>query len=404
MAARQRAFILADERIAETASTMVVSLRDIVACGAEERVHSMVGQHVNANARAARALARLSTVRNLATAIGGWLPLFIILGVAPWLRRQGVTTGAILGALTYVLYGLQPALETLVQGLGSTGLWLTVALGRVVEASPAPAEITGFVERQESQPRGHRLELRGVTFGYGMHAEPVIRDFDLVIPEGDHLAIIGPSGIGKSTLAGLMAGLLQPQAGEVRIGQVPLHALDVRSLARHRVLIPQEAYVFTGTLEENLTYLRHDAVQAEIDEAVDAAGLGPLVERLGGYDGEVNPSALSSGERQLIALARAYLSPAKLVVLDEATCYLDPIAESRAEQAFAHRPGTLVVIAHRVSSALRARRILLMDGAHVMLGTHKNLLATSPLYRDLVGHWESTDPPASPSQAIMRTT
>jgi ATP-binding cassette subfamily C protein len=242
------------------------------------------------------------------------------------------------------------------------------------------------------------LELRGVTFGYGRHAEPVIRDLDLDIPDGDHVAIVGPSGIGKSTLAGLMTGLLEPQAGEVRIGEVAVRGLDIDSLAPHRVLIPQEAYVFRGTFRENFTYLRHGVPQAEVDEAVDAVGLRPLVERLGGYDTDVDPSSFSAGERQLVALTRAYLSSARLVILDEATCHLDPVAEMRAEQAFAGRPGTLVVIAHRVSSALRARRILVMDGAHVMDGTHERLIATSPLYRDLVGHWMAADQPAPTCQ------
>lgn len=395
MAARQRAFLLADERLAETASTVVAGLRDVVACGAEEQVGATVGEHVDAQARAAKALARLTTVRTLALAISGWLPLLGILAGAPWLLRRGATTGAVLGAFTYVAYGLQPALQTLIQGLGGSGLRLAVTLGRIVEVSSAPAvdEILEPAGRLQPRPRGHDLKLRSVTFGYGTHAEPVIRDLDLAISDGDHVAIVGPSGIGKSTLASLMTGLLEPQGGEVRIGDVPVRELDVHSLARHRVLIPQEAYVFTGTLRQNLTYLRHDAPQAEIDEAVDAVGLRPLIERLGGYDTEITPSTLSAGERQLVALSRAYLSPARLVVLDEATCHLDPVAEARAERAFARRPGTLVVIAHRVSSALRARRILVMDGARVMDGTHDSLLVTSPLYRDLVGHWTAADPP-----------
>ncbi len=400
MAARQRVFVLADERLAETASTVVGGLRDVVACGAEEQVRATVGEHVDAQAHAAHALARLSTVRILALAVGGWLPLLGILAGAPWLLRNGATTGAVLGAFTYVAYGLQPALETLIQGLGGSGLWLAVTLGRIVEVSSGPGEIPHATERL--QPRPHRQDLRlcGITFGYGTHAEPVIRDLDLVISDGDHVAIVGPSGIGKSTLANLMTGLLEPQTGEVRIGGVPVRELGVDSLALHRVLIPQEAYVFTGMLRENLTYLRHDVSQAEIDEAVEAMGLRPLVERVGGYNAEVDASALSAGERQLIALTRAYLSPARLVVLDEATCHLDPVAEVGAERAFARRPGTLVVIAHRVSSAIRARRILVMDGAHVLDGTHESLLAASPLYRDLVGHWTVTDPTAPLSQGI----
>ncbi|MGH8929268.1 MAG: ATP-binding cassette domain-containing protein [Egibacteraceae bacterium] len=394
MAARQRAFLLADERLAETASTVVAGLRDVFACGGEEQVGATVGEHVDAQARAAKALARLTTIQTLALAIGGWLPLLCLLAGASWLLRHGATTGAVLGAFTYVAYGLHPALHTLIQGLGGSGLRLAVTLDRIVEMSNEPAvdRVRESAERQEPQLRGHDLKLRGVTFGYGTHAEPVIRALDLTISDGDHVAIVGPSGIGKSTLAGLMTGLLEPQAGAVLIGEIPVRELDAHRRALHRVLIPQEAYVFTGTFRENLTYLRHDTPQAEIDEAVDAVRLRPLVERLGGYDTEVDPTALSAGERQLVALTRAYLSPARLVILDEATCHLDPVAEVWAEQAFARRPGTLVVIAHRVSSAMRARRILVMDGAHVMDGTHEGLLAASPLYRDLVGHWTAADP------------
>jgi ABC-type multidrug transport system fused ATPase/permease subunit len=96
---------------------------------------------------------------------------------------------------------------------------------------------------------------------------------------------------------------------------------------------------------------------------------------------------MSAGERQLIALARAYLAPARLVILDEATCHLDPRAEATAEAAFARRGGTLVVVAHRISSALRARRVLLMDGTSVLLGSHDELVHAAPLYADLVGQW-----------------
>src|SRR5205807_4103933 len=145
------------------------------------------------------------------------------------------------------------------------------------------------------RPAGHDLRLRHVTFAYGRGAEPVIRDLDLVVPEGDHLAIVGPSGIGKSTLAGLLTGMLRPAAGEVVMGGVPLDALHPSALPRHRVLIPQEAYVFAGTLLENLTYLSGDPGQEALDAAVDAIGLEPVVERIGGPLGMVEPAALSAG-------------------------------------------------------------------------------------------------------------
>jgi ATP-binding cassette subfamily C protein len=122
-------------------------------------------------------------------------------------------------------------------------------------------------------------------------------------------------------------------------------------------------------------------------DAIGAVGAGALIARIGGLAAMVKPGELSAGERQLIALVRAYLSPAPLVVLDEATCFLDPEAERRAEEAFARRGGTLIVIAHRISSARRAKRILVLDGNKAAIGTHATLMRTSRLYRELQGHW-----------------
>jgi ABC-type multidrug transport system fused ATPase/permease subunit len=393
MAARQRAAIRADERFAEAAGALAGELRDVVACGGEASVCADVGRRVDAAAQAAKALARLTAVRTLAIGVGGWSPVLLVLAAAPWLVQRGATAGAILGALTYLSQQLYPALQALVRAVGHSGLLLVVTLGRIVETAAEPAAApgvsSGLVGIVRSRPRGYEIELRRVIFGYGRRAEPVVRDLDLAVPEGDHLAIVGPSGVGKSTLTGLLAGMLHPQCGAVLLGGVSIDALDAGTLARHRVLIPQEAYVFAGTLWENLAYLRPHATPAQVDAAVDAVGLDQLATRLGGYDAPVAPAALSAGERQLVALARAYLSPAPVVVLDEATCHLDPATEARAERAFVTRPGSLVVVAHRVSSALRARRILLMDAGDVTLGSHESLLSASLLYRDLVGRWDA---------------
>ncbi|MEV3986342.1 ATP-binding cassette domain-containing protein [Nonomuraea sp. NPDC049758] len=177
----------------------------------------------------------------------------------------------------------------------------------------------------------------------------------------------------------------------MRLGGRPLDSIPGASVRSRIALVPQEAYVFAGTVRENLAYLwplGESPDDERLRASVAAVGAGPLVERLGGLDGEIDePSALSAGERQLVALARVHASPAGVLILDEAGCHLDPAAELRAESALAARPGTLVVIAHRISSAARARQVLLMDGTTVLTGTHRELIGRSPLYADLVGRW-----------------
>ncbi|MDF3150185.1 ABC transporter ATP-binding protein, partial [Streptomyces sp. T21Q-yed] len=212
-------------------------LRDVVACGAEDRVRAETGGQVDAAARATVSLARLTAVRTAALGISGWVPLLLILIAAPWLVRSGVTTGAILGAVTYVSQALQPALQGFVQGLGSSGLWLLVTVGRMAEIAVKPDEPeatapedaeagTGAATgRSPVRPGGARVEARGLTFGYAQSAEPVIRDLDLVLRPGEHLAVVGPSGAGKSTLAALLAGVLEPRAGQVRLDDAPVLAL-----------------------------------------------------------------------------------------------------------------------------------------------------------------------------------
>jgi ATP-binding cassette, subfamily C, bacterial len=240
-ARRQRAAVLAEEAVAEVASGAVGALRDVAACGAEDDVAGELGARIDAQARAARGVAWLAAARALALGLGGWLPVLLVLALAPWLLRRGVSAGALLGMLAYVRGGVQPALRTLVHAVGGSGLRLTVTLERIQEASRPARGGAASARGPGPTPRRHELELRCVTFAYGTGAEPVVRDLDLSVPEGDHLAIVGPSGIGKSTLARLLAGMLRPTAGQVRLGGVDLRALDRACLPRHRVLIPQEA-------------------------------------------------------------------------------------------------------------------------------------------------------------------
>lgn len=391
-AARYRASVRADERLAVAAGSVLAGTRDAVARGAEEHVAAMVAGPIEDQAKAERAIATVAATRTLCFAIGGWLPLIVLLVAGPWLVSRGLTAGAVMGGLTYVLIGLQPVLRNLVAAVGGSGLRFVVTLGRILEASDLPVPAARNAVPSRDRP-GRELTVRGLTFAYGPHAEPVLRDLDLSVPDGEHLAIVGPSGIGKSTLAGLLCGLLRPDAGEVLIGGVPTADLPPDRLAAVRTLIPQEAYVFAGSVRDNLTYLNPDTDADEVLRVVTEVGADALLARIGGLGATVTPAELSAGERQLIALVRAYLSPAPVVVLDEATCHLDPGAERRAEEAFAGRGGTLIVIAHRVSSALRARRVLVLDGTGAASGDHDTLMATSPLYRELLGHW---DPPKIP--------
>ncbi|MBX7548556.1 ABC transporter ATP-binding protein/permease [Streptomyces sp. tea 10] len=414
LARRQEAFLTTDEALARELGALCPGLRDVTACGAEERVAADLGRRIDAELATARALARWSLARTAALAVGGELPVVLLLVTAPWLLRHGVTAGALVGALAYVTQSLLPALQNLVHGFGTSGSRLTVVLRRLTsrgprtvrlrEAQPAQgrgtASLSGSAAGRDQPPRTRTrppiastrsapaLALTSLTFAYGSAGEPILDGLDLTLPTGAHLAVVGPSGIGKSTLTSLIAGQLTPDHGTIRVHGHPVPAPQAT------VLIPQEAYVHGGTLAENLALFRPGPVpEAELLAAADAVGLTPLLRALGGPDARVEPTALSAGERQLIALTRAYLCAAPLALLDEATCHLDPAAEARAERAFAGRPGgTLLVVAHRLGSARRAGRILVMDGAHTACGTHDDLLRTSALYRQL-----TTGRPPSPT-------
>ncbi|MEU6536658.1 ABC transporter ATP-binding protein [Streptomyces sp. NPDC047000] len=388
---RQRKAFETEERLARDTVVTVGALRDLVATGTQDRAQHDLLDAVDAQLRAARGLAAVSMVRRLVVAVGAHSPLLLVVLAAHRLVGHGMTPGEVVGVLTYVMSTLEPAVRLLVQGVGASWLRLAVAAERLADAArhPEPAEPAEQAPGAGPVPADGSAVLTDVTFAYGPDAAPVLDGLDLSLDHGDHLAVVGPSGVGKSTLADILAGILPPDGGRVILGGAPLDRVTPHDLGRARVLLPQNPYVFTGSLRENLCQLAPGTPDDVVARTLEELGADALARRLGGLDGRVDPAELSSGERQLIALARVHLSAAGLVILDEATRHLDAVGEQRVEDAFRRRPGTVVTIAHRIALARRADKVLLLDGVRPWVGTHDTLLAESPLYADLVGHWDT---------------
>lgn len=416
LARHQRAVLVAAEQTATVSGSVLGALRDVEACGAGRQATATVAAAVDLHARAADRLARAAAVRTLVMGVGGYAPLLVLVAATPWLLGRDVTVGQITGAALYVILTLQPAVLTLAQLIGTVGVQLAVTADRLVEPGAAPADPGPAAPRpagaQVVRPirsAALRVTVRDLRFGYRGAAAPVLQNLDLDIAPGERLAVVGPSGGGKSTLVNMLAGLMLPQRGAICLDDVPLGAVAADDLHRMVALMPQEAYVHAGSIRENLTYL-DPAVSAErLEAAVDTLGLGPLVRRLGGYDAVLRPGGagrdggvvLSAGERQLIGLARVYLAPAGLILLDEATSNLDPAAEEAVEEAFDRMSATVVLVAHRISTAVRADRVLLLDGPQALVGTHRDLQVRSPVYAALVHHW--AEPPPAPHRVRSRS-
>jgi ATP-binding cassette subfamily B protein len=237
------------------------------------------------------------------------------------------------------------------------------------------------------------IRMEDVSFSYSPEST-VLHDVDIDIPAGQRLAVVGETGAGKSTIAKLLMRFYDPTTGVVSIDGHDLRDLTSRSRAGTVTLIPQEDFLFNGSLRDNFRYGKLSATDHEIWDVCRAMGIDDWVRALPeGLDTEVRErgSRFSAGERQLVALGRAFLMDPSVIVLDEATSNLDPETEVQVEGALrvllAGR--TAVVIAHRLRSAERADRVVLVhDGRVVADGTHAELVTTSPRYRDLVSVWE----------------
>jgi ATP-binding cassette subfamily B protein len=238
------------------------------------------------------------------------------------------------------------------------------------------------------------VRFDSVRFGYQGSRVEALRGVDLDIDPGETVALVGETGAGKSTVVKLLARFYDVTGGQILIDGLPLPELDLASYRAQLGYVPQEPFLFSGTIRDNIAYGRPSASDAEVETAARAVGAHELVASLpGGYDYLVSERgrALSAGQRQLIALARARLVDPAILVLDEATSNLDLSTEARVARAMARvaRGRTTLLIAHRLPTARSADRIVVMhDGRVVEQGRHEELLAMGGRY---AGMWAAFD-------------
>ncbi len=392
--ASDRAYGSVRDRIAEVLSDLQENLsgiRVVTASNrrAQNRVHhrNVIGDHLDANLTTAR----IGAVYGPGSEALGIVAQAVVLGVGGHMVLRGELTIGELTAFVLYLTAFFAPIQQLVQLYNTyqQGRAAIAKLDDLLQTPPTVAERPGAAVLP---PVEGSIELDHVSFGYGQAGE-VLHDVTLHVAPGETIALVGPTGAGKSTIAKLIGRFYDPTGGTVRIDGVDIRTVTLASLRSQLGVVPQEAFLFHGTIRDNVAFARPDAPDADVLEACAAVGLEPLLRRLpDGLDSTVHErgASLSAGERQLLALARAFLARPRVLVLDEATSNLDLRSEAAIEQALdALLEGrTAIVIAHRLATARRADRIAVIDGGGIAeLGTHDELVAAGARYASLYATW-----------------
>lgn len=318
---------------------------------------------------------------DLATGIGGAL----IIGYGGFLVLKGyMTPGSFLSTLTAILLIFNPLRK------------LTRTYTSLKEAQGAWIRIEEILNLEEEKggnmlafsPK-HGFLLKNVWFRYSQDSDWVIKDVNLFIPVNKTIALVGPSGAGKTTLVSLLPRFYDPQKGEILLDNIPLQSFELSSLRNIFGMVLQEPFLFNLSIRENLLMVKPDASDEEIIEACKLAKAHEFIVNLpNGYDTILGEEGLdlSGGQKQRIALARVFLKKPPVIILDEATSQLDPITEQAIKEALRtlKKLHTIIIIAHRLSTVKEADLIIVLENGRILnIGTHEELLKTSSLYRNL---------------------
>ncbi len=395
-AASARGYDRVRDGIANVLGDLSESLHGVRTVAAHNRQRQNVVQHRNVVGEyrdANNYTAQINAIYGPGTQLLGYLGQAALLAIGGnMVVHHHLSIGALVAFFLYLNRFFAP-IQLLVQQYNSfqQGQASIVKLRTLFATEPSTPEDPAATELP---PVRGEIVFDHVTFGYDP-AAPVIRDVNLRIRAGESVAFVGQTGAGKSTLAKLITRFYDPTDGRVLIDGHDLRAVTVDSLRRQLGVVPQEPFLFAGSLRYNIAFACPDASDAEVSEAVGAVGLADVVRRMpDGLDTIVHErgQSLSSGERQLIALARAFLARPRVLVLDEATSNLDLASETKIEAALdvLLEARTAVLIAHRLTTAMKADRIVVVDqGAIVEIGSHDELVERGGHYARMYETWTS---------------